>query len=133
MPVDVGREPNASPAKEGGDRQEVRLADDAEARDALDWLLPHVEALDVGATRPPAGRLDQSFDVVRGAFEHRLDAPVATVPNPARDAVVQRSLSESVPEEHALNEPVSYNAPPLHSHILAALRDSRCQHSGQNT
>jgi hypothetical protein len=26
---------------------------------------------------------------------------------------------------------VSYNAPPLHSHILAALHDSRCQHSGQ--
>jgi hypothetical protein len=60
------------------------LADDVEARDALDGLLPDFEALDPGATRPPAGRFDQSFDVVRGALEHRLDAPVATVPNPAR-------------------------------------------------
>ena len=74
----------------------------------------------MGATRPPAGRLDQSFDVVRGAFEHRFDAPVATVANPARDPVAQRRLPESVPEEHALNEPVSYDASPLHSHIVHA-------------
>jgi len=35
--------------------------------------------------------------------------------------MAQRRLPEGVPEEQALNEPVSYNAPPLHSHIL---RDS---------
>ena len=68
-----------------------------------------------------SGRLDQSFDVVRVAFEHRLDAAIRTVPNPARDPVAQRHPPEGVPEEHPLNEPVSYNVPPLHSHIL---RDS---------
>ena len=81
--------------------------------------------LDLGARRPPAGRLDQSFDVVGGAFEHRLDAPIATVANPARDPVAQGRLPEGVPEEHALNEPVSYNMPPLHNHILREEDENR--------
>ena len=72
----------------------------------------------MGSTRPLAGYLDESIDVVQGALEDRLDAPVATVANPARDPVVQRRPPEGVPEEHALNEPVSYNAPPYHRHIL---------------
>ena len=97
-------------------------ADDAEAGDALYRLLPHVEPVDLGATRPQAGHLDQSFDVVQVALEHSLDAPIATVPNPAGNPVAQRRLPKGVPEGHALNEPVSYNTPPLHNHIL---RDPR--------
>ena len=73
------------------------------------------------ATRPSASSLDQSGDVVRGAFEHRLDAPVTTVSNPACDPAAQRRLPEGVPEVHTLHESVSYDALPLHSHIL---RDS---------
>ena len=75
-------------------------------------VIPHFDVINPGTPRPPSGQIDQSIDVVCGSLEHRLDAPVTTVSNPARDPAAQRLPPKSVPEGHALDEPVSYNAPP---------------------
>ena len=74
-----------------------------EAAPARRRSVAHVDARDLGATRPAAAELDECLHVVRLALEDRLDVASRQVSHVAGDAARRRPLPHGVPEPDALD------------------------------
>ena len=81
-----------------------------EAGEALGLLFAHVDAVDLGVTRPGLRELDQAAHVVPPAFEHGFDGAIGAIARPAGDAVRAGALPERVAERHTLDAAVDRDA-----------------------
>src|SRR5581483_11309355 len=89
-----------SGARVSGARVPGRSAD-LEPGEPLGLLFAHVDAVDLGLTRPLRREVQQPLYVIRTALEHRLDRAVGAVARPAGNAVRVGALAQRIPEEHA--------------------------------
>ena len=87
---------------------------DVEAGEPLRLLGDDVDPVDARSSRAVAHEADEPLDRVALALDHRLDAPVREVPDPAGDAVGERAPFGRLAEEDALDVTLDGDAAALH-------------------